>query len=233
MDTKIKIVSNTNTGFLKLIAVVSMLLDHIGKVFCPNIILLQIIGRISFPIFAYCISVGYLYTTNIKKYIFRLLIIGILSQPIYVLAFDIPWYKLNILFTLLIGLLFIYLIEKKHWCKLMLLLIICLSLTFKVNYNIFSYTMIGSLLSVFFYLNRKNKTFSILISSLILLVFLPLIYQYSISIFNIKIPLQAFAIFSLPFIYIKTNFNIYMNKYIFYIFYPLHLFIIYIIKIIK
>jgi hypothetical protein len=226
-----KIISSTNTSFLKIIAIGSMLLDHIGKILYPNIIILQIIGRIAFPIFAYCISVGYLYTSNVKKYIFRLLIIGVLSQPVYIIAFDLPWYKLNIFFTLLIGLLYIHLIKKKHWYSLMLLLMVCLLLTFKVNYNIFSYTMIGSLLTLFFHLNKNKKTRSIFISSFILLICLPLIYQSSISVYNIRIPTQAFAIFSLPFIYTKTNFNIHINKYIFYIFYPLHLLILYLIKI--
>ena len=82
-----KISSNLDTNFLKIIAIITMLIDHIGYVFFPDRIELRIIGRISFPLFAYCIAVGFLYTSNIKKYILRLAAFSILSQPFYVLSY--------------------------------------------------------------------------------------------------------------------------------------------------
>ena len=48
-----KRVINSNTTFLKIIAIISMTLDHIGIIFFPNIIFFRIIGRMSFPLFAY------------------------------------------------------------------------------------------------------------------------------------------------------------------------------------
>ena len=53
---------------LKLIAIVSMLLDHVGKIFFPKILILQIIGRLAFPIFAFFIAEGFYYTRNKLKY---------------------------------------------------------------------------------------------------------------------------------------------------------------------
>ena len=107
-ELEAKIKSNLDTNFLKLIAASTMLIDHIGYIFFPNIIWLRIIGRISFPLFAYCIVVGFLYTRDIIKYSMRLGIFGIISQPFYVLAFDLSWSELNIFPSLLMGLLMIY-----------------------------------------------------------------------------------------------------------------------------
>ena len=42
-----------NAFTLKMIAIVAMLIDHIGAVLFPQIEILRIIGRIAFPIFAF------------------------------------------------------------------------------------------------------------------------------------------------------------------------------------
>lgn len=57
---------------LKIIAMVAMLLDHVGKVLLPKLIILQIIGRVAFPIFAYMIAEGCQYTRDRKKYLLNL-----------------------------------------------------------------------------------------------------------------------------------------------------------------
>ena len=62
---KIKIDSFT----LKMIAMLSMLADHIGAVLFPEQILFRVIGRLAFPIFAYTLVEGFFYTHDIKKYI--------------------------------------------------------------------------------------------------------------------------------------------------------------------
>ena len=81
-----KRVINSNTTFLKIIAIISMTLDHIGIIFFPNIIFFRIIGRMSFPLFAYCTASGCIFTKNIKKYILRLFVLGFISQPILLMA---------------------------------------------------------------------------------------------------------------------------------------------------
>ena len=79
--------TNLDTDFLKLIAILSMLLDHIGAVFFPEHPAFRWVGRLAFPIFCYCMTVGLLYTRDIKKYLFRLGLFAVISQPFYVLAF--------------------------------------------------------------------------------------------------------------------------------------------------
>lgn len=67
----LKLKTNLDTGLLKLIAVLSMAVDHVGSVFFPKYPVFRWIGRLTFPIFAYCLTVGLLYTHDIKKYLVR------------------------------------------------------------------------------------------------------------------------------------------------------------------
>ena len=56
---------------LKIIAAVAMLIDHVGIMFFPTVAIYRIIGRLSFPIFAFMIVEGYFHTKNLKKYVLR------------------------------------------------------------------------------------------------------------------------------------------------------------------
>ena len=55
-----------NTFTLKMIAVVAMLIDHIGAILLPQYEILRIIGRIAFPIFAYTLVEGFIHTQDVK-----------------------------------------------------------------------------------------------------------------------------------------------------------------------
>ena len=52
---------------LQLIAMITMLIDHVGAAFFPDQLEWRVIGRISFPIYAYCIVLGYRHTKNLKN----------------------------------------------------------------------------------------------------------------------------------------------------------------------
>jgi len=75
-----------NRNHLKIIAVLSMLVDHIGAIFFPKIIFLRIVGRISFPIFAYFVAEGWHYTHNKARYAILLFVFALLSFVPYLLA---------------------------------------------------------------------------------------------------------------------------------------------------
>jgi len=91
---------------IKLIAFSLMIIDHVGRLFFPKVTILVILGRLSFPLFAWLAAQGEKYTSDIKKYVFRLIIWGIITQPIYskvyYFVFSVPS-ELNILFTLALG----------------------------------------------------------------------------------------------------------------------------------
>lgn len=98
---------------LKIVACVTMLLDHIGyRLYTiPG---LREIGRISFPIFAYMIASGASKTRNIYRYILRLLCFGVITEYVYDLYFFGKWTsdKFNVMFTLALALCGIVVLQK-------------------------------------------------------------------------------------------------------------------------
>ena len=77
---------NRDTNLLKLIAMITMLIDHTGKMFFGNNPTMRIIGRMAFPIYAYCIALGCVYSRDRLKYLKRIVMIGLISQPLYAVA---------------------------------------------------------------------------------------------------------------------------------------------------
>lgn len=72
---------------LKIIACLTMLVDHMGYVFFPGQLWLRMIGRIAFPLFAWYVAVGFERTSNRGRYLLRLTGWGVLSQIPYVMLF--------------------------------------------------------------------------------------------------------------------------------------------------
>lgn len=71
---------------LKIIAAISMVIDHVGYLFFPRLTFLRILGRISFPIFAFFIAEGWHYTRSRGKYLFSVSLLGLICQVPYSLA---------------------------------------------------------------------------------------------------------------------------------------------------
>ncbi len=106
---------NHNTQALKILALICMATDHIGAAFFPGVTILRVIGRLALPIYAWCLVVGAEYTRNIWKYALRLLVVGAVSQPLYMLALNHTWLQFNIFAVLLLALLGIAGIQKKWY----------------------------------------------------------------------------------------------------------------------
>ncbi len=73
--------------FIQITAALTMLIDHIGAVFFPQMIGFRAIGRLSFPLFAFGVAEGVAHTRHFGKYFGRILLAAVLSQPIYWLLF--------------------------------------------------------------------------------------------------------------------------------------------------
>lgn len=100
---------------LKLIAAITMLIDHIGVVFYPDVAWLRVIGRVSFPLFIWLLVQGEAHTRDIWRYGLRLGLLGLISQPVYELTFSVS--TLNILFQLLVGLVCLRTARHWHWLE--------------------------------------------------------------------------------------------------------------------
>lgn len=92
------------------IAMITMLIDHIGAVFYPQVEELRIIGRIAFPIYTFAVYIGYKHTRNVQKYIWRLFWIAVLSQVPFMAAFN--HLSLNVVWTLWSSLLVLLVLDK-------------------------------------------------------------------------------------------------------------------------
>ncbi len=227
-----KLKSNLDTNLIKIVAIISMTFDHVGNAFFPEYPVFRWIGRIAFPLFCYCLTVGMLYTHDIKKYVLRLSAFALISQPFWILAFNSDdiignIFNLNIFFTLIVSLLATWGFKEKKWW----LFIIGLILLNVIN---FDYAMTGLILMMIFYLCRNKPLLGALIYTL---TYLPAINGYMEDPLALKIGTHAigfeiFALLALPFIYIHTNSNLKISKWFFYIYYPAHLFIIFLVQVI-
>ena len=226
-----KLQTNLNTDFLKLIAIISMVIDHVGGVFFPQYPVFRWFGRLAFPIFCYCLTVGMLYTRDIKKYLGRLALFALISQPFWILAFNSQdvlgnIFNLNIFFTLLVTLWAVWgFKERKWWIFIIGTLLLCF-----IN---FDYSITGLILMMIFYLCRNNPRLGCV---LYLVSYLPALWNGSVNdplscvIGRLAIDFSFFSVFAAPLIFLKTNVNIKINKWVFYGFYPLHLLAIYLVR---
>lgn len=98
-----------SSNALKIIAAVSMLLDHIGVILLPHATILRILGRIAFPIFAFMIAEGCAKTKNKRRYFLSVFLLGAACQVVYCL-YDDQLY-LGILITFSISILLIYALQ--------------------------------------------------------------------------------------------------------------------------
>lgn len=71
---------------LKLIALITMTVDHIGMLLLPQITVLRIIGRIAMPLYAYMIAQGCRYTHDRRRYFLRLAGLALVCQIVYYFA---------------------------------------------------------------------------------------------------------------------------------------------------
>ncbi len=103
------------TGFwLKIIALVTMIIDHTGLLM-GNVLIMRAIGRIAFPIYAFLVAQGCHKTRNIKKYMLRLGIFALISEVPFDLVAGRALFvlsKQNIFWTLLLGVLTIFVLGR-------------------------------------------------------------------------------------------------------------------------
>jgi len=125
IPTKDLRISKSRNDTLKLIAMITMFIDHFGLLFMQGhefYSLFRTIGRIAFPIFAYQVALGYSRTSNLKKYIERLALFALISQIPYMwLNATMKFNPLhfNVIFMLLFGIISIVCYEnmKKSWAS--------------------------------------------------------------------------------------------------------------------
>ena len=123
-----------STAALHIIAMLFMLMDHLWATLLPAQDWLTCVGRVAFPIFAFMAVEGYFHTHSFKKYAQRLLVFALLSEIPFDLMYGGTWFypvHQNVIWTLLLGLLGIHLMEtvrkkQKTWLYLLTALLVVL-----------------------------------------------------------------------------------------------------------
>lgn len=196
-------IEKTNRGIsgstLKIIAIVTMFIDHVGATIVQgelfnltydyatmNIIfnlglIMRIIGRLAFPIFCFLLVEGFLHTKNIKKYALRLFIFAFISEIPFDFAFYkkfFAWQHQNVFFTLFIGLVVISGInivlkrfaDKKPLCTLLAFVIAVAGMVL-AEFLKCDYAALGILVIVILYMFHSKKSTSALLVSIIFVAY--------------------------------------------------------------
>ncbi len=219
---------------LKIIACITMFIDHLRFINHELNIPCIYVGRFAFPIFAFLISQGYIHTKNKKLYLGRLFAFAIISQlPAYFL-FTPNFFYLNVYFTLALGLLCILLVDKMHSKYLSYILVFAIAILAEVLGC--DYGAIGVLMILTFYLTRNNKLYTSIAESILIIVsFSRKFVSYALTYNNIiyfSIQLVC-TILSLSIIALYNGKRGKYNKKVkmfFYWFYPVHLTVFCILK---
>lgn len=146
-DNKIGFLDGTA---LKLIAMISMVFDHVGDNFFPELTWMRIIGRIAMPVFAFCISEGYIHTHDRKKYLMRMGIFALISELPFdlVTAGRLEYTHQNIMYTFFLAILALMVFDRlvsgknktvgKILGTLAVLMFCALSLVTGADYNVYA-----------------------------------------------------------------------------------------------
>ncbi len=221
----LSVYSQPQLEWIKWVALISMTLDHYGKIVDPSLFdETHAIGRLSFPLFSWIMASRLSVAPDAaRKYLIWLLPWALISQPIYVVAGK-EWMQWNIMFTLLFGVM-IYMsleqVRQGHWLCALPLLVVALAGSVFVDYGSFGVAMIPVLAECL----KRGKNIA-------LMALVPLSLAANM---NFEAPyfsaIDLCAALSVLFAYLSYRDGITiprLSKFFFYAYYPAHLYILHI-----
>jgi len=232
---------NTKSGLtsnaLKIIAIITMTIAHTATVFFPRysldipVLLMNLIGRLTAPIMMFLIVEGYHHTRNLKKYIFRLFILAIISHFAYTFAFDKDYSTIfdqtSVIWAYMLGLIALVIRESdkfKMWQKHLILLPVIWA-AFPADWS--SPAALAILYMGMNYGNFKKQMISLVICiaiySVIYAIFLNVVYGI----------MQMAIVLAIPVLYQYNGQRGAWKgmKWFFYIYYPAHLILLGLIRV--
>ena len=247
---------NLTSYHLKIIAMITMVLDHFCKIFSPFLIQclgflenqtviyctyysIEGIGRISFILFAFMIAEGCRHTRNIQKYIGRLLLFAFISEfpfqwmisIVTGISFAFSLAMTNIFFTLAIGAIAIagyqFFLQKGLWKWLPLILCSIISLLIQCDYHIFG--VITIFICYYFQDNKKRSLHLIILMVIQYLIYEPSVYGVGLTFFGFDPSYLIYFGYTCVSLFIIKHYNGERGKpikYFSYAFYPFHLLIL-------
>lgn len=236
----------TTSFSLHLMAMLFMLCDHLWGTIVPGNDWLTCIGRVCFPIYAFLLVEGYFHTSNLKKYVKRLLLFAVISEIPFNLAMAssviYPFHQ-NVLWSFLIALGLIHCNEKAKASEKLWIRIAVGIFTILAGYLLGLITMVdyyhaGILMVLTFYFFHHRNWWDY-VGQLLCLGYINLEllggFGYEIVLFGETVFLtrQGLALLALIPIWLykgKQGYHSKWWKYFCYAFYPVHLLILGLLK---
>lgn len=206
-----------NSFQLKWIAIITMVIDHVGAILYPQEILFRVIGRIAFPIFCFLIVEGFFHTRDVGRYMLRLGGFALISEVPYDLAFRgkvLEMYNQNVFFTLVLGVFLMYLLEKSTQFPVRAGAILLVMVIAEILHT--DYGSVGILLILLYYRFHERQKTGMCLG----------------AVWNLLagVSVQCFGVLATPFLALYNGQRGPKIKYFFYIFYPAHLLVLYAVK---
>lgn len=241
--------SGLSAQTLKLIAIAAMTVDHIAWAFVVSDsvagILMHLIGRLTAPIMCFFIAEGYAHTRSVQRYAGRLLIFALISWFPFLffeaggLPSGIMWLQMNMIFTLFLGLINLWVWDQVEETPLRVLITILLCLLSTLG----DWPIFGVLYILAFGRGRGNFKkqafwFSMVSVGMVLFCLTPYLmatvlqgftgFKPTLLNFLGDVGMQAGVFLALPLLhrYNGQKGGGKRSKWLFYIYYPAHLLII-------
>ncbi|MBO4855594.1 hypothetical protein J5500_04295 [Candidatus Saccharibacteria bacterium] len=214
---------------LQLIAIITMIIDHVGLFLCGNDLGMRLVGRLAMPLFCFMLAEGFLHTKGKRwKYFGRLAIFALISQ----LPFDllsnsaVSPIRLNVMFTLATGFAAMALIEYGKWAVIGLPIFFIVAEYLHMDYGAYGIAMIVGFYLISKFLGKKKQKIWRWLAYIITFFTSTTIYVAAKQ--NAT---QLFALLAIiPIILYNGKLGKRLPKWFGYIFYPAHLLAIFIIK---
>lgn len=227
---------------IKIVALVSMTIDHIGFAIFDNNIYLRFIGMMAFPLYGFLLMKGFSHTKTSNKRLFKYLIsiflLAIISEPLYDKLFYGTYYTMysqNALFSLLISLMCMIIYDRasSKFYKV-LSVFVAIYIAFISEFLHVFYGAFGILLIFSYYLinnsniKSKYKYLLYLLSDILYIIILYFITKGNLIYLGIILSLIPIILCN-----DKKGYNSKLIKYFFYLYYPLELLILVLLKMWK
>lgn len=206
---------------LKALALLTMVIDHVGFLFFPEQEWMRAVGRLTMPIFGYAIARGFYYTSNANKYISRMAVLAVASQVPFTILFN-QYSELQVF-------------GESYWIPVLnmivpwtLALILLRApglavapIVVALLYIPMDYTSLIILLPIAVYhlWFRSRRPLWALLASIGVLSLIALL----------SAPVQWFALLAIPLIYFLEPWDnkVKLNRWLFYFFYPVHMLLLF------
>lgn len=222
-----------------------MTIDHIAYVFVePDSLLyflMRLSGRLTAPIMSFFITEGFIHTKSFRKYLLRLLVFALISQPFYfvMLFARLPentfefLTNLNVMFTYCTALTALKILTEKKINSAVKAILIGVCFMFA---DLCDWSYIIPAWAIIFFLFRKvkykNLIFTVISAVLLMVTYLPCYdnfwsFSYQFGVILALIPLEFYNGEKKKY---RNEISKKFSRWIFYVYYPLHIFVLIILK---